>query len=342
MPPKAASRRAAAQPRVVQLNVAVLHDNTEKLKDVEGGEAHVGVWEAILPVEESLRNLGHRMRRISLEFGISEVVKSLQEFKPNVVFHLAETAFGDTVGEARVAGLLELLNIPHTSASPDAVLLCRDKLKTKAVLRAMGISTPPYAVSFDGRVPQTLPMPPWISKPSLEDGSIGISTDAVTSDPPRLRQRVQTLFKKMRQPVLIESYIDGREINIGVVGDEILPLAEISFAGLPAKAAKIVNYESKWKYDTAYFKGTTTLCPAPIDNALRDRICRIGRRALAALNVRGYSRIDMRMDRAGQIYILEVNPNPDLSPIAGMAKMAEAAGWQFDGLIAKILNFSIR
>lgn len=222
------------------------------------------------------------------------------------------------------------------------MLLCNDKLKTKAILREHGFLTPPHAVSFDGQLPGRLPVPPWISKPSLEDGSIGITSDAVTSDPVKLRRRVRVLYRKFRQPILIESFIEGREFNVGVVGREVLPLSEIDFSKLPASAPKILAYESKWKYDTVYFKGTITLCPAPVSEPLRDRIVRTGRAALAALKVNGYARVDLRMDAGENLFILEVNPNPDLSPIAGMAKMAETAGWGFDGLVDKILTFSLQ
>ena len=332
--------RPRAAPRVSSLNVVLLHDETEDLRGREGEEAHVGVWEAILPIQESMARLGHRTRTVSLGMGIDKLVRALVKDRPDVVFHLAETAFGDTMGEARVTSLLDLLNLPHTSAPPDALLLCRDKLKAKAVLGEYGVFTPPHAISTDGTLPENLPLPPWISKPTLEDGSIGVTADAVTSDPLRLRRRVGSLYRKLRQPILIESYIAGREINVGVVGDEVLPLAEIDFSRLPEGAARIVGYESKWKYDTVYFKCTQTLCPAHLPAALRDRIVQVGRTVLGALNVRGYTRIDLRLDRHNRIYVLEVNPNPDLSPIAGMAKMAVTAGWGFDGLITRILDFA--
>ena len=335
-------RPASKRSRADSLDVVVLHDDTKMLENREGSEAHVGVWEAILPIEESLKRQGHRMKRVSLGKGIAPFIQTMQKSPPDVVFHLAETAFGDIIGEARMTALLELLNIPHTSAATDAILLCRDKLKTKAFLQERGILTPAHAVSFDGRMPDRLPIPPWISKPTLEDGSIGVTGDAVTSDPLNLRRRIHALHSKMRQPILIESFIDGREFNLGIVGDDALPLAEIDFTKLPKDSPRILAYESKWKYETAYFKCTTTVCPAPIPAGLRDRLIRVGRAALDALNVRGYSRVDFRVDSSQQIYILEVNPNPDLSPIAGMAKMAETAGWGFDGLVNRILAFALR
>ncbi len=342
MPALRTVRHRPPKSRAASFDVVILHDDTEGLRGREGEEAHVGVWEAILPIEESLKRLRHQTRLLSLGMGLPKIIRTLQEKKPDVVFHLAETAFGDTLGEARMAALLELLNIPHTSAAPDALLLCRDKLKTKAVLQERGIQTPPHAVSFDGRLPAALPVPPWISKPALEDGSIGVAGNAVTSDPSELRRRVRMLYKTLRQPILIESFIAGREFNVGVVGTEVLPLAEIDFSKLPGHLPHIVNFESKWKYDTDYFKFTKTVCPAPVPPALRDRIIRTGVSALAALNVEGYSRVDFRMDSTEQLHILEVNPNPDLSPIAGMAKMAETAGWNFDGLIKRILAFSLQ
>ena len=319
----------------------ILHDDTDSLKDRVGAEAHVGVWEAILPIEESLVKLGHRSRRISVGAGVTDLIQKIQNWRPDLVFHLAETAFGDTIGEAHLASLLDLLKCPHTSVGAEALIFCRDKLKAKSILREHGVLTPQHATSFDGRLPETLPMPPWISKPTLEDGSIGITSDAVTSDPIKLRRRVQRLHRLFSQPILIETYIAGREFNVGVVGEQVMPLAEIDFSGLPARSPGIVGYEAKWKYSSFQFKGTATLCPAPVSDAIAQRMYRVGLAALRALNVSGYARVDIRMDAKGQIYILEVNPNPDLSPIAGMAKMANIAGWGFDGLIDRILTHSL-
>lgn len=342
MPVDRPSRSLDNPSRASSLDVVVLHDDTEKLEGMEGSEAHVGVWEAILPIEESIAHLGHGLRRLSIGSGIPNVIEELQKCPPAVVFHLAETAFGDTMGEAHIASMLDLMGIAHTSASPQALLLCRDKLKAKSILREYGIQTPPHAVSFDGSLPEILPPPPWISKPTLEDGSIGITSDAVTSDPVKLRRRVQALFGSFHQPILIESFIVGREFNVGVVGSDVLPLSEIDFTGLPKDLPAIVGYESKWQYDTVHFKGTTTVCPASIPSVVGDRIIRVGLSALSAFDVQGYARVDIRMENNGQLYVLEINPNPDLSPIAGMAKMAETAGWGFDGLIHKILSFATR
>ncbi|MBI4179084.1 hypothetical protein HY522_06665 [bacterium] len=323
-------------------DVAVLHDDTESLKDTEGSEAHIAVWETIHAVEETLGRLGHRHSRISLGAGVSPVLSRLQSSPPDIVFHLAETAFGETLGEARVTGMLELLGIPHTSTSPAALLLCRDKLKTKAVLQERGIPTPPHAVSFDGTLPEILPPPPWISKPSLEDGSMGVMADAVTSDPAALRARVAALYRAYNQTILIETYLNGREFHFGVVAGEILPLVEIDFSDFPSSASRIIGYESKWLYDTVYCKSARTVCPAPVDPSLRDRISTLGMAALRALGVDGYARLDFRTDPDNRIYLLDVNPNPDLSPLAGMAKMADAAGWGFDGLVDRILNYALR
>lgn len=334
--------RPRRAPRIVSTaDVVILHDNTDKLRGREGSESDVAVWETIYPLEESLHRLGHRSRRLNVGGGIPSLIKSLDASRPDLVFHLAETAFGKTLGESRLTALFEILGIAHTSSPPEALVICMDKLKTKAVLREMGISTPPHAVSFDGRLPNLLPMPPWISKPTLEDGSLGVNYDAVTSDPRRLARRVRKLHQTFRQPILIESFIDGREFNVGVVGEDVLPLVEIDFSGIPGASPRIVGYDSKWMYESAYFKGTTMICPAPVSASLRDRIHRLGKAALRAVNVSGYTRMDLRMDKEGNLYILEINPNPDLSPIAAMAKMAAVAGWGFDGLVDRILNFSL-
>ncbi|MBI4179888.1 ATP-grasp domain-containing protein [bacterium] len=322
------------------MEVVILYDESRALMDSDEKEAHLGVWESIRAVEISLRRLGYRVRRVSLGSGINAVFKQLQNSRPKAVFHLAETAFGETNGESRMAALLDLLGIPHTSSSAESLSLCRDKLAANAVLREHGILTPPMAVSVDGRLPKTLPPKPWITKPSQEDGSIGIFADSVTAAPRKLRSDVKNLYRKFRQPILIESFIAGREFNVGVVGREVLPVSEIYFSGMPRGRPNILGYESKWKYDSPEFKGSQTRCPAAAPAGLKERLNRVGLSALAALNVEGYARVDFRVGARNRIYVLEVNPNPDLSPVGGLSKMAAAAGWGYDGLVSRILAWA--
>ena len=193
------------------------------------------------------------------------------------------------------------------------------------------------AISRDGNLPAALPPAPWISKPAREDGSSGIGIDAVTGDRKTLARRVRRLYEAFRQTVLIESYIDGREFCVGVVGAAMLPVSEVDFSGYPEGEPRIVAYEAKWRPDTDYFRGTTTRCPAPIPPELSRRLASLGRSALDAMGVHGYGRVDMRGDASGQFFILEVNPNPDLSPDAGLARMADAEGWGYNGLVERIL-----
>lgn len=338
------NRRADIRPsskNSVHLKIILLHDDTELLRDEDNSEAHLGVLETFEPVKSALRRTGHQVRYLSLSKGLPRVLGDLAKARPNVVFHLAETFGGDTSGEPRIAAMLELLGIPHTSAGSDTLLICRDKIKTKCILRACGIPTPPYAVSVYGRMPNLLPPPPWIAKPSMEDGSIGVPADAVTSNPLALRRRIRNLHRQTGAPVLIESFVDGREFSVSVVGGKALPVSEIDFSKLPAGCPRVVSYESKWKPDTDYFRGTVTTCPAPISAAVQGQISRLGRKTLEVLGVRGYARVDLRMDLQGRLFVLEANPNPDLAPGAGLAKTAEAEGWDYDELISRILRAAL-
>ncbi len=324
------------------LDIAILHDGKAAMLGHEGEEAHLDVFATVEGVERALLQLGHHPRRVGLENGARGALRQFIEKPPDVVFHFAETAGGETAGEGWVAAALNLLGLPHTSASPEALLLCRDKFKAKLVLREGGVPVSEHAISNDGLLPSALPQSPWIAKPTLEDGSIGIGADAVTSERERLATRVRLLYDTFRQPVIIESYIEGREFYAATVHGEPLPVSEVDFSGFPEDAPRIVGYEAKWRPDSAYYRHTNTVCPARIAPEIAERIQETSRTAMEALGVQGYCRVDFRMDGAGRLFVLEVNPNPDFAPDAGLARMAEAAGWGYTGLVDRILDHALR
>ncbi|MBI4178179.1 ATP-grasp domain-containing protein [bacterium] len=320
--------------------VMIVHDDTDVFRGGDAAEANIGVWEAIAPIEETLRWLGHTVARAHIKT-IPDLVRQIRRFRPALVFHLAETVFGDTRGEGRLAGLLEDLGQPSTSVSSEALFLCRDKFRTKTVLDGYGIPTPAYAISPDGRCPPDLPPRPWIVKPSLEDGSIGIDRNVVIKSKAELRSAVSGQFDRFRQPILIESFVRGAEYAFVMVGNTEMPIGEIDFSRLPEHLPPLISYTTKWKYASVYCRMTRTHCPARLSKRKRSKIRAIARRTMAALRLDGYAKIDFRMDLRGRPYVLEVNPNPDISPNSSLAEMAKVLGWGYPGLIQKIVEYSL-
>jgi D-alanine-D-alanine ligase len=245
-----------------------------------------------------------------------------------LVFNLAEGLGGRAEDEPRVAALLELGGVPLTGSSSDTLSLCRRKDRVNALLGSHGVPVPAWVVAEPGRTPAWDDFPA-IVKPVGEDGSVGIHEWSVADDALELN----AVLLRQSVPSLVQRFVGGRELNVALVGDEALPVAEIDFAG----RQRVVSYAAKWEAGSEADRSTRPACPARIPDTLRDAALDLARSAWTAVGGRGYGRVDLRADDAGHLYVLDVNPNPDLAPDAGLARMAEAAGWGYAGLIQRIV-----
>jgi D-alanine-D-alanine ligase len=227
-----------------------------------------------------------------------------------------------------------------TGSGPEALRLCLHKESAKRALLAAGVPTPRAAILR--RPPARLPLAlPCIVKPCREDGSVGIDRGAVVDSLEALRARVGYVTGALSQPALAEEYIDGRELNLSVLegdaGPALLPPAEIDFGGLPPGAPRIVAYDAKWTPGSAYWDSTARVFPElapPLYAAVR----RAALTAFSALGLSGYGRVDIRLDARGRPFVIDVNPNCDLAPDAGLAAAAERAGMSYPALIAAIVR----
>ncbi len=269
--------------------------------------------------------------------------------RPDLLFNLCESMDGEAANEPTFAGLLDLFRIPYTGADQLALALCLHKQITKDVLIARGVATPPYrflASLADLEDPALDALDyPWFVKLVHEDASLGITEANLVHSADELRARSRELMLDHRQGVLAERYVDGREINVTLLGNgdavNMLPLHEIDFAAMPAGRPWIVSYAAKWFEDHVDYAGTRVV-------PLRDRepglVAEIERTALGAwhaLGLRDYGRVDLRIDAAGQPWVIDVNPNPDISPDAGVTRAAAAAGWSHPQLVAEIAKLAI-
>ncbi len=240
-----------------------------------------------------------------------------------------------------VAGVLELMGIPYTGSDPMALGLALNKSHVKQVLRSAGV---PTARSFvrhpgqEGAIPRAIRFP-MIVKPAREDASLGINSNSVCHTPEDLDRQIRYIHTIYEQEALVEEYLDGREFNVSVIGDEnheVLAVQEISFAGMPEGEPRIVSYRAKWDEESPFYKCTVPVCPAEIPKRLENKIRDIAIRSYRSVGCRDYARVDMRSDARGSLFVLEVNPNCDISPGAGFARAARVAGYSYADMILKI------
>ena len=319
--------------------------NAANIMQKEGSEEKLYasniIREEVGAIEESLRDGGFHPCVLSVEYFSKDLVQTLLEISPKFVFNLCEEINGKCELEMCIAGVLELMGIPYTGSDPFALGLALNKFHVKQILRSAGVPTAKAYLRYPG---QALTIPrgmrfPMIVKPSREDASLGINSHSVCDTPEQLERQIVYVHEVYEQEALVEEYLDGREFNVSVVGDrepEVLAVQEIDFLGLPEGEPRIVSYRAKWDEESSYYNCTVPICPAIIPKRLENRIKDIAIRSHLCVGCRDYSRVDMRTDSRGNLYVLEVNPNPDISPNAGFARAARAAGYSYSEIILKI------
>ena len=299
------------------------------------------VREEVSAIEESLREGGFNPFVLSVDNFSKDLIQIISEISPKFIFNLCEEINGKCELEMCVAGLLDLMGIPYTGSAPFALGLALNKFHVKQILRSAGIPTARGYVRYPGHraaIPRGMHFPMFV-KPSREDASLGINSNSVCHTAKQLEKQIRYIHEVYHQEALIEEYLDGREFNVSVVGDrnpEVLAISEINFSGLPEGEPRIVSYRAKWDEDSPLFNFTVPICPASITRRLENRIKDIAIRSYQCIGCRDYARIDMRTDSRGSIHVLEVNPNPDISPKAGFARAARAAGYSYSDIILRI------
>jgi D-alanine-D-alanine ligase len=317
---------------------------TESSNSIDLSE--IGVLEEFEEIKETLNQRGFYTETFNLIDNIDELCSKLGSGNYDVVFNLVESVSGEAVKEMYVAGIYELYDIPYTGCSAVTLGLCLNKHRAKLIMKGAGFNVPnwrlylnPSKIIFDLK-----PEFPLIVKPSQEDASVGISEQSVVYNEQELKEQLEFIYHTFKQPILVEEYIEGREINSAILGDRekiALPLSEISFETLPDDLPKIVTYDGKWIKDSLYYQNTIPVCPAPIDEKLADEIKQIAIDVSNLFGCRDYCRVDFRINENNQPFILEVNPNPDISIDAGFARAARAYGLSYDELLIRIIEFAL-
>jgi len=333
------------------MHVAILY-NRVSLSDSAGD---LDVLKQCVAVEQALRSLGHVTTRVACTMDLAFVRASLEKEMPGAVFNLVESLGGTDRLMPAASLLLESLQIPFTGASSLAMLLTSGKLVAKRRMLDCELSTPAWLTESD-LAWQGVDAPGWtpeqaIVKAVAEHASLGLNDESViacsTLSPSDLTNRIALRSQQSGTPHFAEQYIDGREFNLSLIADRgdafVLPPAEIEFIDFPGGKPKIVGHDAKWNEHTSEYINTPRRFDFPSsDQALLDELEALARRCWTAFDLRGYARVDFRVDADGQPWILEINANPCLSPDAGFAAAVEQAGLSFQDVVERILQDAIR
>jgi D-alanine-D-alanine ligase len=309
-----------------------------------------GVLDEMRSVERALRLLEYNTKIVPFALDITKLIDELKENRPDIIFNLCESVDGDPTQEMNIAGLYELLKIPYTGCRAFTLGLALNKPLVKQILNQNGIPTAKHFVTDNSnRIHINGHKFPMIVKPSREDASIGITNEAVVFNMNELRNRVEYVLDELKQPALVEEFIDGREINVSVVGNDeliVFPISEIDFSRLPEDYPRIISYNSKWMYKTVEFTGTKAVCPA---GNLTDDETRViqdtAKKVYRLLGAADFARVDMRF-KDGVPYVLELNPNPDIASDVpedtGFTRSAKAHGWEYEYLIQQVIKYALK
>jgi D-alanine-D-alanine ligase len=326
--------------------LALVHDHLVPPADTTGIDVLEAEWKMEYDVVETLKESGHDVRVLGINDDLSGIRVTAEEFKPHIVFNLMEAFAGVTTFDQNVVSYLELLRLPYTGCNPRGLILARDKALSKKLLAYHRLPVPEFTVVRRGRKPvlsKRLQFP-LIVKSLFFEASAGISQASVVESPELLQKRVAFIHDSLGTAAIVEQFIDGRELYVGVIGNErleALPVWEMSFASMPENRWRIATERVKWSTQYQKRHGIMT-SQAQLEPDAVHKIQNIARRTYRALDLNGYARIDMRLDADGRPFVLEANPNPNLAFGEDFAESAEVRGMPYDKLLERILTLGLR
>jgi len=313
----------------------------------EGTDIVSAPWRTEYDVISTLRSMGHEVQPLGVHDDLSELRRTVTEWKPHIAFNLLE-AFDDvTIFDQNVVSHLELLKLSYTGCNPRGLLIARDKSLSKKLLAYHRVPVPEFEVYRIGRPirrPKRLAFP-LIVKSLTQEASIGISQASVVDNDEKLKERVAFIHQSIGTAAIVEQYIEGRELYVGIIGNQslqALPVWELFFTNMPADARRIATDRVKWsvKYQTKY--GIDSGPAKDLPEALSEQVQHTCRRAYRSLELSGYARIDLRLDETGHVWVLEANPNPQIARGEDFAASAERVGLSYEMLLQRILNLGLR
>jgi D-alanine-D-alanine ligase len=326
--------------------LALMHEGMVPPEDVTGVDVREAPWKMEYDVIGSLGQMGHEVENLGVGSDLGAIRRSIDLFQPQIVFNLLEDFDDVPIYDQNVVSYLELQRVPYTGCNARGLLLARDKAISKKLLTYHRIPVPEFAVFHRGRPVRRPPRLgfPLIVKSLVHEASTGISQASVVEDEEKLRERVSFVHERIGTDAIAERYIDGRELYVGVMGNErleVFPVWEIFLSRLPEGSWAIATERVKWNPRYQRKHRIETGEASGLSPAVTERVQKLAKRIYKNLYLSGYARIDFRMDEKEKVYVLEANPNPQLARSEDFADSAEAGGLPYDRLLQRILNFGL-
>lgn len=343
------------KPSVLVLYNQVGEDEYEKLKEVDPKsldfepeyDIHVAtVDEEYRAIADALAKEGLSVSTVNLDDNLDKLVSILRKNPPDVIFNLVEYFQDSHMLEYAIAGLYELYKVEYTGCGPFALNMCVRKGLTKQILLANGVPTPKFLSLHTTKVPKRHGLKyPLIVKPAREDASSGVDKGSVVYTFDELKLRLEKVFSEYSPPILVEEYIEGRELHVSILGNDppkMLPVIEFDFSRLPDDYPKIITYDAKWNPLDEVFHQISSVCPAKLTKSQLKKVEKASIDAYKIMGCRDYARLDIRLGKHNKVYVLEVNPNPDLTEGVSFMESAEKAGMTFSETLGKIVDYAFQ
>jgi len=309
-------------------------------------EKDIHVFKTEYDVVSTLKARGHDVRPLGLKDELRPIRDAIEGWTPHVVFNLLEEFHGQATYDQNVASYLELLRLPYTGCNPRGLIIARGKALSKKLVAYHRIPTPTFTVFPVGRKiqrPRRLTFP-LIVKSLIEDASLGIAKASVVESDEKLQERVTFIHEKIGTDAIVEQYIEGREIYVGVIGNErlrVLPVWELNFGDMTEGGSKIAT--ARLKHDVEY-QQRHNITEGPAKNLppeVASRIQRLAKRICRTLEIDGYARIDFRLGADNTPYFIEANPNPEIARIEEFARAAQHDGIKYWALLERMMALGI-
>jgi D-alanine-D-alanine ligase len=325
----------------------LVHEDLVPPESIEGlSDKEMAPWKTEYDVKVTLSELGHEVLPLGVGSDLGVLRGAMEDFKPHITFNLLEEFHGVAVYDQHVVSYLELMKRRYTGCNPRGLMLAHDKALSKQVLSYHRIRTPEFVVLPFGRKvrrPKRLEFP-LLVKSLTEEGSVGIARASLVQDDDQLRERTEFVHRQLGTDVIAERFIPGRELYLGILGNQrldVLPVWELLFTNVEDNVPLIATAKVKWDLEYQKKLGVKTQEAKDLSPEALQKIVRVCRRAYRKLNLSGYARMDLRLTSSGEIFVLEANPNPQLSYGEDFAESAEASGLSYERLLQRILNLGM-
>ncbi len=326
--------------------LALVDENLVPPDDGKGHDVASAPWKMEFDVVHTLREQGHEVLPVGVGSDLGVIRKAIQEFRPDIAFNLLESFADVATWDQNVVAYLELMRLSYTGCNSRGLILAREKSLAKKILTYHRVPVPDFVVVPRGRTvrrPRRLGFPLIVKSLTL-DASIGISQASVVEDETKLEERVRFIHESIGTPALVEEYVEGRELYVGILGNQrlqVLPTWELDFAGLPEEARRIATERLKWSLSYQKKHGIASGAAKDLPETLVRSIVGLCKRVYRSLMLSGYARIDLRLTEDGRIVVLEANPNPQLAFGEDFAEAAEAAGVHYGPLLERIMTLGL-